>query len=50
MARTYREVATEEMLGTFEETMSQGIDWWGDIPPPMKEAIEPFRTPTWGGN
>jgi hypothetical protein len=20
------------------------IDWWGDLPPPMKEAIEQFRT------
>jgi hypothetical protein len=24
--------------------MSQVIDWWGDLPPPMKEAIEQFRT------
>jgi hypothetical protein len=24
--------------------MSQVIDWWGDPPPPMKEAIEQFRT------
>jgi hypothetical protein len=23
--------------------MSQVIDWWGDLPPPMKEAIEQFR-------
>jgi len=44
MARTYREVAIEEMLGTVEEAMSQAIDWWGDLPPPMKEAIEQFRT------
>jgi hypothetical protein len=20
------------------------IDWWGDLPPPMQEAIEQFRT------
>jgi hypothetical protein len=33
----------EEMLGTVEEAMSQVIDWWGDLPPPMKEAIEQFR-------
>ena len=44
MARTYRELAMEQMLGTVEEAMSQVIDWWGDLPPPMQEAIEQFRT------
>src|SRR5262245_64177919 len=44
MARTYREIAIEEMLRTVEEAMSQAINWWGDLPPPMKEAIEQFRT------
>ena len=44
MARTYRELAIEEMLRTVEEAMSQVINWWGDLPPPMKEAIEQFRT------
>ena len=44
MARTYREIAIEQMLGTVEEAMSQVIDWWGDLPLPMKEAIEEFRT------
>jgi hypothetical protein len=24
--------------------MSQAINWWGDLPPPMNEAIEQFRT------
>ena len=43
MARTYREIAIEEMLGTVEEAMSQVIDWWADLPAPMKEAIEQFR-------
>jgi hypothetical protein len=43
MARTYRDIAIEEMLGTVEEAMSQVIGWWGDLPPPMKEAIEQFR-------
>jgi hypothetical protein len=38
MARTYREIAVEEMLGTVEEAMSRVTDWWGDLPPPMKEA------------
>jgi hypothetical protein len=40
MARTYREVAIEEMLRTVEQAMSQAIDWWGDLPAPMKEAIQ----------
>jgi hypothetical protein len=44
MARTYREIAIEEMLRTVEEAMSQAINWWGDLPPSMKEAIEQFRT------
>ena len=44
MARTYREIAIEEMLRTVEDAMSRVIDWWGDLPPPMKEAIEQFRT------
>src|SRR6266513_2262187 len=44
MARTYREIAIEEMLRTVEEAMTHVIDWWGDLPAPMKEAIEQFRT------
>ena len=44
MARTYRDVAIEDMLRTVEEAMSRVIDWWGDLPVPMKEAIGQFRT------
>jgi hypothetical protein len=44
MARTYREIAIEDMLRTVEEAMSRVIDYWGDLPPPMNEAIEQFRT------
>jgi hypothetical protein len=44
IARSYRDIAIAEMLGTVEEAMSQVVDWWGDLPPPMKEAIEQFRT------
>ena len=44
MARTYRDIATEDMLRTVEEAMSQVINWWGDLPAPMKEAVEQFRT------
>ena len=43
MARTYREIAIEDMVLTVEEAMSRVIDWWGDLPPSMKEAIEQFR-------
>jgi hypothetical protein len=43
MARTYRETAIEDMLLTVEEAMSRVLDWWGDLPPPMKEALEQFR-------
>ena len=43
MARTYREVAIEDMLGTVQEAMSQVINYWGDLPAPMKDAIEQFR-------
>ena len=44
MARIYREIAIEDMLRTVEEAMSQVVNWWGDLPAPMKEAIEQFRT------
>jgi hypothetical protein len=43
MAKTYRDIAIEEMVETIEEAMSQVLEWWGDLPPPMKEAIEQFR-------
>ena len=44
MAKIYRDVATEQMIATVEEAMSRAIDWWGELPAPMKEAIEQFRT------
>ena len=44
MARTYREIAIEDIVLTVEEAMSRVLDWWGDLPPSMKEAIEQFRT------
>jgi hypothetical protein len=43
MARTYRDIAIEDMLRTVEEAMSQVIGWWGNLPPPMEQAIEQFR-------
>ena len=44
MARTYREIAMEEMLRTVEEAMHRVINWWEVLPPPMEEAVEQFRT------
>jgi hypothetical protein len=43
MAKTYRGVAIEQMILTVEEAMSRTIDWYGDLPAPMKEAIDRFR-------
>ena len=44
MPRTYRDIAIEEMVRTIEEAMSRVIDYWGDLPAPMKDSIEKFRT------
>jgi hypothetical protein len=44
MARTDRDIAIEDLLRTVEQAMHGVIDWWEDLPPPMKEAIEQFRT------
>ena len=44
MSKTYREVGIDQMITTVEVAMSQVIDRWADLPPPMKEAIEQFRT------
>jgi hypothetical protein len=35
MAKTYRDVAIEQMIATVEEAMSRVIDWWVDLPTPM---------------
>jgi hypothetical protein len=43
MAKTYRDVAIEQMIVTVEEAMSRAVEWWGDLPMPMKEAIDSFR-------
>jgi hypothetical protein len=43
MAKTYRDVAIEQMIATVEEAMSRVIDWWGELPMPMNEAIDNFR-------
>jgi uncharacterized protein YqfA (UPF0365 family) len=43
MAKTYRDVAIDQMTATVEEAMSHVIDWWGDLPRAMNEAIDTFR-------
>jgi hypothetical protein len=43
VAKIYREIVIEQMVLTVEEAMSRVIDWWGDLPPSMKEAIDQFR-------
>jgi hypothetical protein len=43
VARIYREIVIEQMVLTVEEAMSRVIDWWGDLPPSMKQAIDQFR-------
>jgi hypothetical protein len=50
MAKTYRDVAIEQIILTVEEAMSRTIDWWGDLPAPMNEAIERVSCSTRGGN
>ena len=44
MVKTYRDVAIEQMIVTVEEAMSQVLNYWGDLPPSMKEAVEQFRS------
>jgi hypothetical protein len=43
VTKTYGEVAIEQMIATVEEAMSRVIDWWGELPTPMNEAIDEFR-------
>ena len=43
MAKTYRDLAIEQMIATVEEAMSRVIDWWGELPTPINEAIDTFR-------
>jgi len=43
MAKTYREIATDEMLGTVEDAMREVLDCWTELPPPMQEAVDQFR-------
>jgi N-formylglutamate amidohydrolase len=44
MAITYRDIAIDQMLLTVEEAMSRVLDLWGDLPSPLKDELERFRT------
>jgi hypothetical protein len=44
MAKTYRDIAITDMVGTVEEAMREVLNCWAELPPPMNEAIEQFRT------
>jgi hypothetical protein len=50
MARTYREIAIEEMLRTVEEAMSGVIDSWGELAAAVERSDRAVSHPTWGGN
>jgi hypothetical protein len=43
MAKTYREIAITEMVGTVEDAMREVLNCWAELPPPMHDAIEQFR-------
>jgi hypothetical protein len=43
MAKTYREIAIEDMLGTVEDAMRQVLNCWADLPAPMNDAIGQFQ-------
>jgi len=43
MAKTYREVAITDMVGTVEDAMRDVLNCWAELPPPMREAVEQFR-------
>jgi hypothetical protein len=46
--KTYRDVAIDQMVATVEEAMSHVIDWWGDLPTPMNEALDtPVPEASW---
>jgi len=46
MAKTYRDVAIEEMLRTVEKAMSGVIDWWGRPAALDERSDRAFSHPT----
>lgn len=43
MAKIYREIAVNGMVGTIEEAMRRVLNNWAELPPPMQDAIDQFR-------
>ena len=39
MAKTWREVAVAEMLGTVEDAMREVLNCWADLPPSMQHLL-----------
>jgi type IV secretory pathway ATPase VirB11/archaellum biosynthesis ATPase len=44
MTKTYRDIAMSNMLGTVEDAMREVLNCWAELPAPMTEAIDQFRT------
>ena len=44
MAKIYRDIAIDDMVGTIEDAMRQVLECWAELPPPMQDAVEQFRT------
>jgi hypothetical protein len=44
MTKIYRDIAINDMVGTIEDAMRHVLDCWADLPPPMKDSVEQFRT------
>ena len=43
MAKIYREIAINGMVGTVEDAMRRVLNNWAELPPPMQDAIDQFR-------
>ncbi len=43
MAKIYRDIAIDDMVGTVEDAMRNVLDCWANLPPPMQDAIDQFR-------
>jgi hypothetical protein len=43
MAKIYREIAIDGMMGTVENAMRRVLNNWAELPPPMQDAIDQFR-------
>jgi type IV secretory pathway ATPase VirB11/archaellum biosynthesis ATPase len=43
MAKIYREIAINDMVGTVETAMRKVLDCWAELPPEMQDAVDQFR-------